>query len=101
MKDAEPQVLKIHHEDIEEDDEASGYSDYLINNNPYDEDYGIETTPSPTSDYPESLASGGFDHQPTPPRSASPKMPKVPRSKGASRPRTASKSFVSVCYADF
>ncbi|XP_071809634.1 uncharacterized protein [Asterias amurensis] len=89
LKDAEPQVLKIHHEDMEEDDEASGYRDYLINNNPYDEDYGIETTPSPTSDYPESLASGGFDRQPTPPRSASPKMPKAPRSKGASRPRTA------------
>ncbi|XP_038052184.1 leucine-rich repeat-containing protein 56-like isoform X2 [Patiria miniata] len=89
IKESEPQILKIHHSD-DDDDNMKTHQDYFSNNNDlgYDEDYGLDASPSPTSDYPESLASGGLDREPTPPRSASPRIPQAPKRR-AVRPKTA------------
>ncbi|XP_022083611.1 leucine-rich repeat-containing protein 56-like isoform X2 [Acanthaster planci] len=82
IKESEPQVLKIHHSD--DDDSTQDY----FNNLGYDEDYRL-ASPSPTSDYPESLASGGMDREPTPPLAPSPKIPQAPKSRATVRPKTA------------
>ncbi|XP_071954977.1 leucine-rich repeat-containing protein 56-like [Antedon mediterranea] len=70
-KASEPQVLKITHDDDDDDVDENNDEDLT--------DFGIETSPPPSM----------HNSSPTPPRSPSPKAPLAPKYRQPSRPKTS------------